>query len=345
MKALVKTVGQPGAVYQEVPVPVQGLDEVKIRVLASSVCGTDLHIYNWDAWAQKTFRLPMVFGHEFCGIVEAVGEQVTNVQLGDYVSAEGHFACGLCRACRTGGAHVCRYTQSFGITVPGCFAQYTVVPARNIIANSKALPLQIACLQDPLGNAVQAVLSGDVVGKSVAVVGAGPIGLMAIAVAKACGAGFIAAVDINPYRLRMAEQMGSNKVINSKDHPHFAGSLKEAMGGEGPEIVLEMSGHPSAIREAFEAVAHAGRVSLLGIPTGEVPLDLSTGIIFKGVHVHGITGRRMYDTWYQMKGMLEQQRLDLSPLVTHTFTLDQYQEAFELVQSGQCGKIVFLHDV
>ncbi|WP_019420254.1 L-threonine 3-dehydrogenase [Paenibacillus sp. OSY-SE] len=343
MIGLVKEERKPGAVLKEVPVPTCGPHEVLVRVKASSICGTDVHIYKWDDWAARTVVTPNVFGHEFAGVVEAIGDEVTNVKVGDYVSGEGHVVCGVCKACRTGNAHVCRNTKSFGITIPGCFAEYAVVRASNIIQNDPMLPFDIACLQDPLGNAVQAALSGDVVGKSVAVIGVGPIGLMAIAVAKACGSGSVYAVDINPYRLAMAKSMGADVVINSREVP-MAQALMEATNGEGVEVVLEMSGHPDAIRDALKAAAMAGRVSLLGIPTQEVPLDLAQDIIFKGLHIEGITGRRMFDTWYQIKGLLGWGRLDLAPLVTHHFTLNQYEEAFELMASGNCGKIVFWHD-
>lgn len=343
MLGLVKANRGPGAEYREVPVPVINPHEVLVRVKATSICGTDVHIYNWDAWAETAVITPNVFGHEFAGIVEAVGSDVTNVKVGDHISGEGHIVCGYCRACRTGNAHVCPNTRSFGISAPGCFAEFAVLPASNVIHNRPDMPFELACLQDPLGNAVQTVLSGDIVGKSVAVIGTGAIGLMAIAVAKACGAGTIIAVDINPYRLEMAKQMGADVIINSAETP-MVEAVRSHTNGEGVEVVLEMSGHPAAIRDGFEAAANAARVSLLGIPTKEVSLDLARHIIFKGIRVEGITGRRMYQTWYQMKGLLDSGRLNLDGLVTHKFTLDRYEEAFELMKSGQCGKIVFVHE-
>ena len=342
MFGLLKERRAPGATLKRIPVPKCGPDEVLVRVKASSICGTDMHIYKWDEWAERTVPTPNVFGHEFAGVVEQVGERVTNAKVGDRVSGEGHIVCGVCEACRTGNAHVCPNTKSFGITVPGCFAEYAIVKASNLIHISPDLPFELACLHDPLGNAVHTVLSGEIVGKSVAVIGAGPIGLMAVAVAKACGAGMIVAADINPYRLEMAARMGADATVNSKETP-FVDAIRELTGGEGIEVVLEMSGNPSAIREGFEAAANAGRVSLLGIPAQEVSLDLARHIIFKGLRVVGITGRRMYETWYQMKALLDQKRIDLSPLVTHKFTLDRYEEAFELMATGRCGKIVFVH--
>lgn len=344
MIGLVKAERKPGAILKEVPIPTYGSHDVLVRVKASSICGTDVHIYKWDDWAARTVVTPNVFGHEFAGIVTAVGSEVTNVKPGDYVSGEGHVVCGMCKACRTGNAHVCANTRSFGITIPGCFAEYAVVRDSNVIHNDPNLPPHLACLQDPLGNAVQAALSGDIVGKSVAVIGVGPIGMMAIAVAKACGSGTVFAVDINPYRLEMAKAMGADVVINSAEEP-MVESLMQHTGGEGVEVVLEMSGHPGAIRDALKAAAQAARVSLLGIPTQEVPFDLARDIIFKGLHIEGITGRRMFDTWYQIKGLLSRGRLNLEPLVTHHFRLDQYEEAFELMASGKCGKIVFSHDM
>ncbi|MBO7744285.1 L-threonine 3-dehydrogenase [Paenibacillus sp. MWE-103] len=343
MMGLVKETRAAGAVLREVPVPVCGPDEVLVRVKASSICGTDVHIYKWDAWAESAVVTPNVFGHEFAGIVERVGRDVKDVRVGDHVSAEGHIVCGRCKACRTGNAHVCPNTVSFGISAPGCFADYALVKASNVIPNPPDMPFELACLQDPLGNAVQTVLSGDIVGKSVAIVGMGPIGLMAVAVAKACGAGAVIAIDVNPYRLELAKRMGAEIVVNNRDT-----SLVEAImahtGGEGAEVVLEMSGHPDAIRAGFEAAAPAARVSLLGIPSREVSLDLSRHIIFKGLRVEGITGRRMYQTWYQLKGLLDRKRIDLSPLITHRFALRDYEEAFGLMMSGQCGKIVFTQD-
>lgn len=342
MIGLVKAERKPGAVLKEVPVPAYGPDEVLVRVKASSICGTDVHIYKWDDWAARTVVTPNVFGHEFAGIVEAVGDRVTNVKVGDHVSGEGHVVCGVCKSCRTGNAHVCPHTRSFGITLPGCFGEYAVLRASNVIQNDPKLPFEIACLQDPLGNAVQTVLAGDIVGKSVAVVGVGPIGLMAIAVAKACGSGTIIAVDINPYRLEMAKTMGADVIVNSKE-VNSVQAIREATNGEGAEVVLEMSGHPDAIRDALKAAAQAGRVSLLGIPSKEVAFDLAEDVIFKGLQLVGITGRRMYDTWYQLKGLLERGRIDLTPIITHRFTLDRYEEAFDLMSSGNCGKIVFIH--
>ncbi|CAH8768603.1 L-threonine 3-dehydrogenase [Paenibacillus dendritiformis] len=342
MIGLVKAERKPGAVLKEVPVPAYGPDEVLVRVKASSICGTDVHIYKWDDWAARTVVTPNVFGHEFAGIVEAVGDRVTNVKVGDHVSGEGHVVCGVCKSCRTGNAHVCPHTRSFGITLPGCFGEYAVLRASNVIQNDPKLPFEIACLQDPLGNAVQTVLAGDIVGKSVAVVGVGPIGLMAIAVAKACGSGTIIAVDINPYRLEMAKTMGADVIVNSKE-VNSVQAIREATNGEGAEVVLEMSGHPDAIRDALKAAAQAGRVSLLGIPSKEVAFDLAEDVIFKGLQLVGITGRRMYDTWYQLKGLLERGRIDLTPIITHRLTLDRYEEAFDLMSSGNCGKIVFIH--
>jgi L-threonine 3-dehydrogenase len=342
MIGLVKEHRGPGAILKEVPIPTCGADEVLVRIKATSICGTDLHIYNWDAWADKTVVTPNVFGHEFAGIVVEVGERVTGVAIGDYVSAEGHMVCGSCKACRTGNAHVCPNTRSFGITAPGCFAEFAVVKATNIIHNAPDLPFEIACLQDPLGNAVQTVLSGDIVGKSVAIIGVGPIGLLAIQVAKACGAGTIYAADINPNRLELARQMGADVTINAME-TRISKAIREMTDGEGVDVVLEMSGNPQAIVDGFEAAANAGRVSLLGIPTKEVSLDLTNQIIFKGLRVEGITGRKMYETWYQMKGLLNQKRIDLAAVITHRFTLDQYEEAFRLMNQGQCGKIVFTH--
>ncbi|MBB6732357.1 L-threonine 3-dehydrogenase [Cohnella zeiphila] len=344
MTALVKDKRAAGATLKNVPIPQCGAREVLVKVKASSICGTDRHIYEWDAWAERTVVTPNVFGHEFAGVVEAVGEQVSSVKPGDLVSGEGHIACGLCKACRTGHAHVCPHTRSFGITAPGCFAEYALLREENVIRNSADLPLEVACLQDPFGNAVQTVLAGDIAGKSVAVIGAGAIGLMAVAAAKACGAGTIIAVDVNDYKLRLAAGMGADHVLNSSLAGDAAADrIRDWTGGEGAEVVLEMSGHPAGIRVGLEAAAQAARVSLLGIPTQPVPIDVARHIIFKGLRIDGITGRRLFGTWYQMKGLLDNGRVDLRPLVTHRFPLDRYEEAFELVRSGACGKVVFIH--
>ncbi|MBB6670541.1 L-threonine 3-dehydrogenase [Cohnella nanjingensis] len=343
MIGLVKAERKAGAVLMELPVPEIGPDEVRIRVKASSICGTDMHIYHWDQWAEENVVTPNVFGHEFAGIVDGVGSAVAGIRPGDSVSAEGHIVCGVCRQCRSGNAHVCPHTRSFGISAPGCFADYAVTKAVNVVPNDPALPFELACLQDPLGNAVHAVLSGDIVGRSVAVVGCGPIGLMAIQVAKAAGAGRIIAVDLHDYRLDMAGRLGADHVVKPTGDARLSRTLRELTGGEGVEVGLEMSGSASAINELLEAVANGGRVSLLGIPSREVPIDLARHIIFKGLQVYGITGRRMYRTWHQIKGLLDAGRIDLKPLVDRTFTLDRYEEAFALMGSGQCAKIVFMH--
>lgn len=342
MMALVKENRSAGLALKRVPIPQPGPNDVLIKVRASSICGTDLHIYKWDAWAESAVVTPNVIGHEFAGVVEAVGSEVVGVKPGDSVSAEGHVVCGVCRACRSGNAHVCPHTRSFGITIPGCFAEYALLPATNVVQNDPRLPAELACLQDPLGNAVQSVLVGDITGKSVAVVGAGPIGLMAVAVAKACGASTVIAADINEFRLGMAKSMGADSLVNSATES-LSERLKALTGGDGVEVLLEMSGHPDAIRQGLEGMANAGRVALLGIPTRGVELDLSRSVIFKGLRIDGITGRRLYTTWFQLKGLLESGRIDLTPLVTHRFRLDQYEEAFELVGSGNCGKVVFVH--
>lgn len=343
MTGLVKAERKPGAVLRELPIPQIGPDEVRIRVKASSICGTDMHIYRWDEWAEQNVVTPNVFGHEFAGIVDEVGSSVRGIAPGDPVSAEGHIVCGVCKQCRSGNAHVCPHTRSFGISAPGCFADYAVTKAVNVIPNDPSLPHELACLQDPLGNAVHTVLSGDIVGRSVVVVGCGPIGLMAIQVAKAVGAGRIIVVDLHDYRLGMAAKLGADACLKPSPGLDTAEELRRLTDGAGVEVGLEMSGSGAAISSLLEAMAPAGRVSLLGIPHKAVPIDLGRHVIFKGLEVHGITGRRMYRTWHQLKGLLDSKRIDLQPLVDHTFTLDRFEEAFELMGSGQCAKIVFKH--
>jgi threonine 3-dehydrogenase len=281
-----------------------------------------------------------VFGHEFSGVVVEVGENVKSVQVGDHVSAETHIVCGHCPACRRGDAHVCLNTKIIGVDRDGCFTEYVALPEENLWKNSKELPFEIASLMEPMGNAVHTALSGEVVGKSVAVVGCGPIGLMAVAVAKAAGASKVIALDLNEYRLNLAEEMGATHLVNpSKEDPVKA--VMNLTKGYGADVVLEMSGHPTGIRQGFAMLTYGGRMSMLGLPTRPVELDITNEIVFKGVTIHGITGRRMYRTWEQTAGLLESGLVDLSKLITHRLPLEDFEEGFELMKSGNCGKVVF----
>lgn len=344
MLALVKHHAGEGAQIQYVPIPEDlGADEVLIEVKATSICGTDVHIYTWDDWAKSRVKPPYVFGHEFSGVVVKTGSAVRHVKVGDHVSAETHIVCGYCPACRRGDAHVCLNTQIIGVDRAGCFTKYMKLPATNVWINSKQLPFEIASIMEPMGNAVHTVLSGEIAGKSVAVVGCGPIGLMAVAISKKSGASRVIALDVNDYRLELAEAMGATDIICS----HRGNPIQEVLGitrGEGVEVVLEMSGHPIAIQQALEMLTPGGRISILSLPTRPIPIDITNQIVFKGVTVKGITGRKMYETWQQVASFLESGKVDLSPLITHRLQLEEYEYGFELMKSGKCGKIVFLMD-
>lgn len=341
MRAAVKTQAAPGAELREVPIPQPGPGEALVQVKATTICGTDVHIYVWDEWAQSRIRVPQIIGHEFSGVVVDVGPGVTHVKAGDHVSAETHFVCGHCPQCLTGQAHICKDTRILGVDRDGCFAEYVVVPAQNLWKNDPSLPFEVASLQEPMGNAVHTVLSGPVAGKTVAVVGCGPIGIMAVAVARAAGAAKVLAVDVNPYRLELAKAMGAHVLIHAGEEDPVARAL-EVTGGNGVEVVCEMSGHPAAIRQGLKMLANGGRIAMLGLPTQDVPLDITNDIVFKGVTVQGITGRRMYETWQQTSGLLASGQVNLEPLITHRFPLERFAEAFELMKSGRCGKIVLI---
>ncbi|OYD09950.1 L-threonine 3-dehydrogenase [Paludifilum halophilum] len=339
MRALVKHHEGPGAELREVPIPEIGPDEVLVRVRATTICGTDVHIYTWDDWAASRLSPPLVFGHEFSGEVVEVGENVTHLETGDHVSAETHIVCHHCPQCRRGEAHVCAHTEIIGVDRNGCFAEYAAMPAENLWKNSVDLPPEVASAMEPMGNAVHTALSGSIAGKSVAVVGCGPIGLMAIAVAKASGASAVIALDINEYRLELAQAMGATHLIHSGQEDPVK-RVRSLTGGWGVDVVLEMSGNPQAIRQGFSMVTGGGRVSLLGLPTRSIELDVANDIVFKGIQVHGIVGRRMYETWQQTAGFLESGQVDLMPMITHRFSLEEFEKGFEQMISGKSGKVV-----
>ncbi|QTN01463.1 L-threonine 3-dehydrogenase [Sediminibacillus dalangtanensis] len=339
MKALVKSRKEKGAEIQQVEIPSIGDREVLIKVKATSICGTDVHIYNWDEWSQSRVHPPYVFGHEFAGEVVETGEKVTKVAVGDYVSAETHIVCGHCPQCLTGKYHICENTQIIGVDRDGCFAEYVALPEDNMWKNPEDMPVEIASVQEPMGNAVHTVLSGDVVGKSVAVIGCGPIGMMAVGVAKAAGASQVIAFDLNDYRLDLANQMGATTIINSaKENP--VDRVKELTGGHGVDVVCEMSGHPTAINQGFKMVTNGGRVSILSLPTKPVEVDITDDIVFKGITVQGITGRKMFETWQQVSRLLNSEQVDVSPMITHHFPLEDFEKGFNLMNEGKCGKVV-----
>lgn len=339
MQAIVKTGPHPGIEIREAPIPSYGPDDVLVKVESASVCGTDLHIYDWDPWAQGRIHPPLIPGHEFCGTVAEIGKQVTTVLPGDFVSAEMHVACGKCLQCRIGQAHVCQNVRIIGVDANGAFANYVVIPESNIWKLDPALPREYGSILDPLGNAVHSVLAGEIAARSVAVVGCGPIGLFAIAVARACGASIVYALEINEHRRKLAEAMHADFVLDpAKDD--IAATIAETTAGIGVDVVLEMSGHPDGIRLGFEILRTGGRVSLLGIPSKAVELDLARDIIFKGATVLGINGRKMYETWFQMEALLKAGKLDLSPVITHRLAMSDFADGMELLKSGEASKII-----
>lgn len=339
MQAIVKAGARPGIEIREVPVPTYGPHDVLVRVDAASVCGTDLHIFDWDLWAQGRIHPPLVPGHEFCGTVSQVGEQVTAVRPGDFVSAEMHVACGKCLQCRIGQAHVCQYVKIIGVDANGAFADFVVIPESNIWKLDPSLPREYGSILDPLGNAVHTVLAAEIAGRSVAVVGCGPIGLFSIAVARACGASPIFALELNEHRRKLAEAMHADYVLNPASDDVTA-IVSEKTSGVGVDVVLEMSGHPDGVKLGFQILRTGGRVSLLGIPAKPVELDLARDVIFKGATVLGVNGRKMYETWYQMEALLKSGKLDLYPVITHRLPMSEFAHGMELLKSGEASKIV-----
>ncbi|MFE7061823.1 L-threonine 3-dehydrogenase [Sutcliffiella sp. NPDC057660] len=339
MKAIVKHHRGYGAELQMVDIPQIKEDEVLIKVKATSICGTDVHIYTWDEWSESRVNPPYVFGHEFAGEIVEVGSKVTNVVLGDQVSAETHIVCYECPQCLTGDYHICKNTKIIGVDTHGCFAEYVALPAVNVWKNPKDMPYDVASVQEPMGNAVHTVLAGDVAGKTVAVIGCGPIGIMAVGVAKAAGASQVIAIDLNEYRLDLATKMGASTVINAKEN-NPVDLVMELTDGNGVDVICEMSGHPIAMNQGFKMVTNGGRVSILSLPVRPVELDITNDIVFKGVTVQGITGRKMYKTWQQVSRLLKSGQVDVKPMITHHFPLEDFEKGFDLMISGQCGKVV-----
>jgi threonine 3-dehydrogenase len=339
MKAIVKHHAGHGAELKMVDIPQIKPNEALIKVKATSICGTDVHIYTWDDWSASRVKPPYVFGHEFAGEVIEVGSQVSNVNIGDHVSAETHIVCGQCPQCLTGDYHICRETQIIGVDTQGCFAEYVALPAQNLWKNDQQLPYDIASVQEPMGNAVQTTLSGPIVGKNVAVIGCGPIGLMAVAVAKASGAAQVYGLDVNDYRLQIAQKVGATQVINSSQVDPVQ-KVMEWTGGNGADVILEMSGHPLAINQGFKMVTNGGRVSMLGLPTKKVEIDITNDVVFKGIQIHGITGRKMFETWFQTSGLLKSGAIDMDAIITHRLPLEDFEHGFDLMIRGESGKIV-----
>jgi threonine 3-dehydrogenase len=343
MKALRKMQPARGLSFEAAAVPSIGPTDVLVRVKTASICGTDLHIYGWDRWSQGRIKPPITLGHEFCGGVERVGNEVTAVKVDDFVSAEMHVNCGHCHQCRVGEAHICQNLRIIGIDQDGAFAEFVKIPASNIIKLDASIPEHYGAILDPLGNAVHTVLAGPIAGSTVLVTGCGPIGLMSIAVAKACGSSTVFATETNEHRRAMAKKMGADVVVNPAAEDAVRKILGET-GGTGVDVLLEMSGNPTAIQQGFQALRAGGRASLLGIPTESVPLDLVNDVIFKGATVQGIYGRRMYETWVQMTALLKAGRLNLEPLFGERAPLENFETAFAKLQGGLAGKILLYPD-
>ena len=337
MKALVKSRPEPGLWLEEVEVPRIGISDVLIRVERTGLCGTDLHIYTWDEWAQKTIPVPLVIGHEFAGEIVEVGSNVVDFHAGEFVSGEGHVVCGRCRNCLAGRRHLCAHIQGVGVNRPGAFAEYIAIPMVNVWRHHPAVDHEVAAIFDPFGNAVHTALSFPVLGEDVLVTGAGPIGLMAAETARHAGARFVVITDTNPYRLSLAEKMGVTVALNVKE-----GSLKDVQKQlgmtEGFDVGLEMSGNPAAFRDMLANMSHGAKIAMLGIPAGEMPIDWHT-VIFNMLTLKGVYGREMFETWYRMTVFL-QSGLDIRPVITHRFHYQDFREGFELMSTGQCGKVI-----
>lgn len=339
MRAIVKPEAGPSFEIRKLPVPTPERNEVLVKVQATSICGTDLHIYRWDDWAESRIRPPLVVGHEVCGEIVARGDNVTEPQIGDFVSLESHVVCNACHYCRIGQGHLCENTRLIGVDRDGGFAEYIAIDAQNAWPNPSNLPLEIAVLQENFGNAVHTAFAFDLRAKKVLVTGSGPVGLMTIAVARAIGARAVYATDISPYRLDFARKMGADLALHASDDD-VRGAIQEETDGEGIDVLLEMSGAPSAIDQGFSLLKPGGEAALLGVAPSTFEFDWNEHIIFKGAKIYGVYGRRLWQTWYQARGLVRSGAVDLSPLVTHRFTFDEFEQAFELMASGESGKVM-----
>ncbi|PKK93605.1 MAG: L-threonine 3-dehydrogenase [Tenericutes bacterium HGW-Tenericutes-6] len=342
MTAFIKETKAPGftKVKKQIPNELKP-DEVFIKVLATSICGTDVHIYKWDRWSQGRIKPPLTVGHEFCGKVLAVGENVTNIKVGDVVSAETHIVCGTCEFCQRGEYHICENTKIIGVDTDGCFAEYARMPAMNLIVNHSSIDPKYLSIQEPLGNAVHTMMHFDIVDKTVAIVGCGPIGLMGVNIAKAMNSKKIIAIEVNDYRINLAKELGAHVVINPR-HEDVVKRVFEETHGKGVDVVAEFSGNKTAIEQAFKYVKPGGKMSMLGITDSDITLDLSNDIVFKGIHIYGVVGRLMFKTWDQVTLLVQSGKLDLDKIVTHTFKLDDMEEAMKVMISGNSGKVVLI---
>ncbi|RTY55855.1 L-threonine 3-dehydrogenase [Pantoea sp. YU22] len=342
MKAVAKLHAQEGIwMVTDAPIPEPGHNDLLIKIRKTAICGTDIHIYNWDDWSRKTIPVPMIVGHEYVGEVVAIGQEVRGFSIGDRVSGEGHITCGHCRNCRAGRTHLCRNTIGVGVNRQGCFAEYLVIPAFNAFRIPDNISDELAAIFDPFGNAVHTALSFDLVGEDVLISGAGPIGIMAAAVCKHVGARNVVITDINDYRLELARKMGVTRAVNVA-HEDLRVVMRELGMTEGFDVGLEMSGAPPAFRTLLEVMNHGGRIALLGIPPGEMAIDWNQ-VIFKGLFIKGIYGREMFETWYKMAALI-QSGLDLTPVITHRYSIDDFQQGFDEMRSGRSGKVVLSWD-
>lgn len=337
MKVLAKLKAEPGLWMSTAEKPEYGYNDLLIKIKKTAICGTDVHIYKWDEWSQKTIPVGMTVGHEYVGVVEAMGEGVCGFKEGDRVSGEGHITCGHCRNCRAGRRHLCRNTIGVGVNRPGAFAEYLVIPAVNAFKLPDEVTDDLAAIFDPFGNAVHTALSFDLVGEDVLITGAGPIGIMAAAVAKHCGARYVVVTDINDYRLDLAKKMGATRAVNTQT-TDLKAVMNELGMTEGFDVGMEMSGVPVAFNQMLATMNHGGKIAMLGIPPEDMAIDWNQ-VIFKGLIIKGIYGREMFETWYKMSSLI-QSGLDLSPMITHHFPVDQFEEGFQTMLSGQSGKVI-----
>jgi len=341
MRAIAKMKPGKGLEMVEVPVPVPGDDQVLIKVLATSICGTDLHIYRWDSWAERTIKPPMVIGHEFVGEIVELGSSVHGLTVGELVDGEGHIVCGVCRNCRAGRRHLCRNTKGVGVNRDGAFAEFLCIPAANVVPVPRSIPLEVLSCFDPLGNATHTALQWDMIGEDVLITGAGPIGCMAAGIAARIGARRVVVTDLNPARLELARKMGATRVVNPTQE-NLPDVQKEIGMTEGFDIGLEMSGSPAALSEMIANMSHGGRIALLGIMSEACAIDWDK-VVFNMLTIRGVYGREMYETWYKMTGLIEA-GLDITPLITHRFPSSEFQTAFELMDAGQTGKVILRWD-
>jgi len=341
MKCIVKSRPEVGGLsFEDREIPEPGVGQVLIKNKATAICGTDLHIYKWDAWSQRRVKLPCIIGHEFAGEVVKVGPGVRHLKVGDQVSGEGHITCGFCRNCRMGDGHVCESWKGIGYDIDGCFREYLCHPEMNTWLNDPKADPGVLSIQDPLGNAIHTVFAADCVASRVAVMGVGPVGMLAVAVLKAIGAAQIFAVGRkNPYRLDMARKLGAHHVIASNE-TNVVDYIKEHTGGKGVDVVLEMSGNPQAVQDGLRSLRMGGDLVLIGTSNDTCTLDLAKDVVFRAIHIHGVTGRKLWHTWYKMKGLIESGNLDVEPVITHRFPFDEYEKGFQLMDSGNCGKVV-----